>query len=200
VLWILRQFVAVAVLPFTVAVVIPIWLARRDGIRFGLGASLGGLVVQGCGVGLLAIGVVLFLASLGRFVSEGKGTLAPWDPPRRLVVRGPYRYVRNPMISGVVIVLFGEAALLLSRPHFLWALVFLGQRGLHPPARGAAAGRALRRRLQRVPAARSAIAPAVAALETVAPPAFVREGGSMASTSPAGILRAHAVVAGQARW
>lgn len=132
-LWILRQFVAVAVLPFTVAVVIPIWLARRDGIRFGLGASLGGLVVQGCGVGLLAIGVVLFLASLGRFVSEGKGTLAPWDPPRRLVVRGPYRYVRNPMISGVVIVLFGEAALLLSRPHFLWALVFLGLNAVYIP-------------------------------------------------------------------
>jgi protein-S-isoprenylcysteine O-methyltransferase Ste14 len=133
VLWILRQFVAVAVLPFTVAVVIPIWLARRDGIRSGLGASLGGLVVQGCGVGLLAIGVVLFLASLGRFVSEGKGTLAPWDPPRRLVVRGPYRYVRNPMISGVVIVLFGEAALLLSRPHFLWALVFLGLNAVYIP-------------------------------------------------------------------
>jgi len=133
VLWILRQFIAVAVLPFTVAVVIPIWLARRDGIRFGLGASLGGLVVQGCGVGLLAIGVVLFLASLGRFVSEGKGTLAPWDPPRRLVVRGPYRYVRNPMISGVVIVLFGEAALLLSRPHFLWALVFLGLNAVYIP-------------------------------------------------------------------
>jgi protein-S-isoprenylcysteine O-methyltransferase Ste14 len=133
VLWILRQFIAVAVLPFTVAVVIPIWLARRDGIRFGLGASLGGLVVQGCGVGLLAIGVVLFLASLGRFVSEGKGTLAPWDPPRRLVVRGPYRYVRNPMISGVVIVLFGEAALLLARPHFLWALVFLGLNAVYIP-------------------------------------------------------------------
>ena len=56
---------------------------------------------------------------------EGKGTLAPWDPPRRLVVRGPYAYVRNPMISGVVFVLFGEALLLLSRPHLEWALLFL---------------------------------------------------------------------------
>ena len=72
---------------------------------------------QAFGIGLLAVGVVLFVASLGRFVREGRGTLAPWDPPRRLVVRGPYRYVRNPMISGVVLALFGEAALLLSRPH-----------------------------------------------------------------------------------
>jgi protein-S-isoprenylcysteine O-methyltransferase Ste14 len=133
VLWILRQLVAVAVLPFTVAVVVPIWLARRDGIRFGLGASLGSLAVQACGVALLAIGVVLFLASLGRFAREGKGTLAPWDPPRRLVVRGPYRYVRNPMISGVVIVLFGEAAVLLSRPHLLWGLAFLGLNAVYIP-------------------------------------------------------------------
>jgi protein-S-isoprenylcysteine O-methyltransferase Ste14 len=49
-----------------------------------------------------------------------------WDPPRRLVVRGPYRYVRNPMISGVVFTLFSEALLLVSRPHLMWALIFLG--------------------------------------------------------------------------
>ena len=47
------------------------------------------------------------------------------DPPRELVVRGPYRYVRNPMISGVVFVLFGEALLLLARPHLEWAILFL---------------------------------------------------------------------------
>jgi protein-S-isoprenylcysteine O-methyltransferase Ste14 len=59
--------------------------------------------------------------------------LAPWDPPRRLVVRGPYRYVRNPMISGVVLVLFGEALVLLSRPHLWWALVFLGINAVYIP-------------------------------------------------------------------
>ena len=133
VVWIFRQLIAIVVLPFTVAVVIPIWLARRDGIRLGLGASLGDLVMQTCGAGLLAIGVVLFLASLGRFVREGRGTLAPWDPPRQLVVRGPYRYVRNPMISGVVIVLLGEAAVLQSRPHLLWAIGFLGFNAIYIP-------------------------------------------------------------------
>src|SRR6476661_4253561 len=76
---ILRQLVAIAVLPFTVAVVIPIWLARRDGVRLGLGSNLGDRVLQACGVGLLAIGMLLFLASLGRFMGEGRGTLAPWD-------------------------------------------------------------------------------------------------------------------------
>jgi len=40
-------------------------------------------------------------------------------------VRGPYRYVRNPMISGVVMFLLGEAAVLLSLPHAVWAAAFL---------------------------------------------------------------------------
>jgi protein-S-isoprenylcysteine O-methyltransferase Ste14 len=91
------------------------------------------MVVQACGIGLLAVGLVLFLASLRRFLDEGRGTLAPWDPPRGLVVQGPYRYVRNPMISGVVLTLFGEAAVLLSRPHLLWALVFLGINAVYIP-------------------------------------------------------------------
>ena len=68
---------------------------------------------------------MLFVASLRRFVREGEGTLAPWDPPQQLVVHGPYRYVRNPMISGVIFVLFGEALVLLSRPHAIWAAAFL---------------------------------------------------------------------------
>src|SRR5438034_1191665 len=75
---------------------------------------------------VLALGLLLFLSSLRRLAAEGRGTLAPWDPPRQLVVRGPYRFVRNPMISGVVFILVSEAMLLTSRPHALWALTFLG--------------------------------------------------------------------------
>ena len=114
------------------AVLIPLWLARRNGTVLGLGAGLA-VAIQALGVGLLAVGLVLFVASLRRFATEGEGTLAPWDPPRRLVVRGPYRYVRNPMISGVVLVLFGEAAVLLSRPHLSWALLFLGINAVYIP-------------------------------------------------------------------
>jgi protein-S-isoprenylcysteine O-methyltransferase Ste14 len=77
------------------------------------------------GVPLLVIGLTLFTASLRRFAKDGEGTLAPWDPPRKFVVTGPYRFVRNPMISGVVLILFAESALLRSRPHLWWALAFL---------------------------------------------------------------------------
>jgi protein-S-isoprenylcysteine O-methyltransferase Ste14 len=114
------------------AVLIPLWLARRSGTVPGLGAGPA-VLVQALGVGLLALGLVLFVASLRRFATEGEGTLAPWDPPSRLVVHGPYRYVRNPMISGVVLVLFGEAAVLLSRPHLSWALLFLGINAVYIP-------------------------------------------------------------------
>lgn len=58
------------------------------------------------------------------FATIGEGTLAPWDPPKRLVVRGVYRHVRNPMISGVLFVLLGEAILFGSMPVFVWFGVF----------------------------------------------------------------------------
>ena len=132
-LWVLRQVFAVAVLPFSVTVLIPLWLARRGGMTMAAGPGLAQMALQTAGLGLLSVGILLFVASLGRFITEGRGTLAPWDPPRLLVVRGPYRYVRNPMISGVVLVLFGEALLLLSQPHFVWALLFLGINAVYIP-------------------------------------------------------------------
>jgi protein-S-isoprenylcysteine O-methyltransferase Ste14 len=132
-LWILRHLVAVLVLPLTVAVVIPIWLARRSGVSLAAGSSPSAIGLQAVGLVLLAVGLLLFAASLRRFVAEGRGTLAPWDPPQRLVVRGPYRHVRNPMISGVVLVLFGEALLLRSSSHLLWAVTFFGINALYIP-------------------------------------------------------------------
>jgi protein-S-isoprenylcysteine O-methyltransferase Ste14 len=114
-------------------VVIPIWLSRRNGITLAVGSGVTQILTQVAGVGLLTVGVLLFVPSVHQFVTEGRGTLAPWDPPQRLVVRGPYRYVRNPMISGVALVLFGEALLLVSRPHLGWALAFLGINAVYLP-------------------------------------------------------------------
>jgi protein-S-isoprenylcysteine O-methyltransferase Ste14 len=121
----LRHLLAIAILPFTVAVLVPVWIAQRYGVEPGLGRSPVQILLQVAGIALLGVGLPLFLASLRRFATEGKGTLAPWDPPRALVVRGPYRLVRNPMITGVIFVLFGEALVLLSRSHGVWAASFL---------------------------------------------------------------------------
>ena len=73
------------------------------------------------GVALIAAGLMLIVWTVALFARIGRGTLAPWDPPTRLVVRGPYRHVRHPMISGVVLVLLGEAVLLGSTALLLWA-------------------------------------------------------------------------------
>jgi protein-S-isoprenylcysteine O-methyltransferase Ste14 len=124
-LTVIRHLLAIAALPFVVTIVIPTWIARRNGTVLALSTTATQVLLQLWGVALLAIGLTLFLASLRRFATEGKGTLAPWDPPRKLVVRGPYRYVRNPMISGVLFILFAEAALLRSVPQAQWALIFL---------------------------------------------------------------------------
>jgi len=129
----LRHLLSVAALPFMVTIVIPVWLARRNAVTVGVSGTVPLILLQILGVGVLGIGLVLFASSLRRFATEGEGTLAPWDPPRRLVVRGPYRYVRNPMISGVILILFGEALLILSRAHFMWALTFLAINAVYIP-------------------------------------------------------------------
>jgi protein-S-isoprenylcysteine O-methyltransferase Ste14 len=122
---IVRHLLSIAILPFTVTVVIPVWLARRNQVSFSIGTTTTELLVQLLGVASLCVGLVLFAASLQQFAVRGRGTLAPWDPPRHLVVQGPYRYVRNPMISGVVFLIFGEALALRSWPHAQWAVLFL---------------------------------------------------------------------------
>jgi len=86
-------------------------------VALTLGRSVGSVLLQVVGFALLSLGLLLFVASLRRFATDGKGTLAPWDPPNKFVVRGPYQFVRNPMISGVILLLFGEALVLLSRSH-----------------------------------------------------------------------------------
>jgi len=58
---------------------------------------------------LVVIGVIVLLRCVWDFFARGKGTLAPIDPPRHLVVGGLYRYTRNPMYNGVLATLLGEA-------------------------------------------------------------------------------------------
>jgi len=64
---------------------------------------------------LLLAGTALYLACLWLFGANGRGTPAPIDPPKRLVMRGPYRWVRNPMYLAVLLVVAGEAV-------FFWRL------------------------------------------------------------------------------
>lgn len=80
--------------------------------------ELAGPIVGGLG-GLLALWCIL------TFALVGKGTPAPFDPPRRLVVSGPYRYVRNPMYLGAALALAGAALYYRSAALFGYAVIFL---------------------------------------------------------------------------
>jgi protein-S-isoprenylcysteine O-methyltransferase Ste14 len=77
------------------------------------------------GAMLIAAGLAMLGWTAGLFARFGRGTLAPWDPTRKLVVRGPYAYVRNPMISGVLGILVGEAVLFGSLALAEWCGIFL---------------------------------------------------------------------------
>jgi protein-S-isoprenylcysteine O-methyltransferase Ste14 len=57
---------------------------------------------------IIGLGTVLLAACIFEFARTGRGTLSPLDPPRRLVVRGLYRYVRNPMYLSVTLIVLGE--------------------------------------------------------------------------------------------
>lgn len=117
---ILRQLFAIALLPFTVVVLVPYWIARTYAIAVTLPVSVRGWTTTIVGACAFVAGLALFIASLRRFATEGKGTPAPWDPPIKFVATGPYRYVRNPMISGVLLMLVAESVLLHSLPHAAW--------------------------------------------------------------------------------
>jgi len=93
------------------------------------------LALRALAAGAVAIcaGVGLFVATVRLFASVGRGTLAPWDPPERLVVRGPYRYLRHPMITGVALVLAGEALALGSVEIGVWLAAFIASNLIYLP-------------------------------------------------------------------
>lgn len=84
-------------------------------IGWGLPGATAALPVL-VGAGLVIPGLLLMRETITLFSRAGEGTLAPWDPTRKLVVRGPYLRVRNPMITGVSLVILGEGLALGSVP------------------------------------------------------------------------------------
>ena len=69
---------------------------------------------QWAGAGLFGFGVALFLACQGLFMVRGQGTPAPIDPPRKIIRRGPYKWVRNPMYLAVLAMVGAETLFLQS--------------------------------------------------------------------------------------
>jgi len=107
-----RALFAFLALPGTVAFAVPaIWLWSCSRTK----------IVHPMGLLLLLAGSAALLWCVRDFYFSGRGTLAPWSPPVRLVVVGLYRYTRNPMYISVTIILLGWAATFCSAGIFLYA-------------------------------------------------------------------------------
>lgn len=119
---------AFLIFPINVMGVIPtflVWCSRPGGVleRFPYSFSNVRSLVA---MLLIAVGAGLCWKTVSLFIEYGEGTSAPFDPPRKLVIRGPYIYMRNPMMVAVCLVLSGEALLFASVPLGLWFLFFFG--------------------------------------------------------------------------
>jgi protein-S-isoprenylcysteine O-methyltransferase Ste14 len=114
----LRSFV----LPLTATVLVP-WalLARGDPGSAWRSVSPAS---RGVGALLAAGGLGMLVWTVSLFARVGRGTLAPWDPTRHLIVAGPYARVRNPMITGVLCILVGEALVFGDSRLWSWAGLF----------------------------------------------------------------------------
>lgn len=77
------------------------------------------------GYGIAAVGAILAALCIATFVTRGRGTPAPFDPPREFVASGPYRWVRNPMYVGAAGVILGAGLVLSSPSLVLLAFAFL---------------------------------------------------------------------------
>jgi len=103
-------------LPITVLILIPLMIERNILIKH--------LITFFIGLILMIIGLSILIITISTFIRIGKGTLAPWNPTKKLITSGLYGYVRNPMITGVLITLFGETIAIMSINLLLWTLIF----------------------------------------------------------------------------
>ncbi|HLG56341.1 MAG TPA: alpha/beta fold hydrolase [Vicinamibacterales bacterium] len=109
-----RALLSFLALPGIVAFVVPVLVAWPR-VRAG---SFNAIALV-----LLIPGITLLIWCVRDFLVTGKGTLAPWDPPRRLVSAGPYRWSRNPMYVGVALILLGWSIAFGSWSLLLYALI-----------------------------------------------------------------------------
>lgn len=111
----LKNLLFTVLVPGTVAVYFPLLIARGHSVGSGFAVTIS-LVV-------LTLGAAIYAWCVWDFATFGRGTPAPIDAPKKLVVRGLYRYTRNPMYVGVLTVILGWATLFQAAYVLLYALM-----------------------------------------------------------------------------
>jgi protein-S-isoprenylcysteine O-methyltransferase Ste14 len=120
-----RLLKPVIILPGTVLIFMPsVILIATNNTRFSPELIDLSQLLFWLGFIFAVMGIFLAVWTVSLFTKFGQGTPAPWDPPQKLVIRGPYRFVRNPMITGVLFMLASEAILFQSWPILFWLMFF----------------------------------------------------------------------------
>ncbi|MFO7637215.1 MAG: isoprenylcysteine carboxylmethyltransferase family protein [Clostridia bacterium] len=122
----LAQVISILALPGMAMVVVPLVILFAENSESG-GTGLRNAFTHAAllmGSLLILGGSCLTVITIWMHIAQGKGTLAPWSPSRILLKNGPYRIMRNPMITGVVLVLYGQAMAFWSLGLVVWASVF----------------------------------------------------------------------------
>jgi protein-S-isoprenylcysteine O-methyltransferase Ste14 len=114
----LKNLLFTLVVPGTVGVYLPLLIARQRSAAAGPTLALAAL--------LIAVGGAVYAWCVWDFATFGRGTPAPIDAPKQLVVRGLYRHVRNPMYVGVLAVIFGWALLFRALGVLIYGLAAIG--------------------------------------------------------------------------
>jgi protein-S-isoprenylcysteine O-methyltransferase Ste14 len=116
---VLKSVLMMLLMPGSVVVLIPSLILHQQGITDFPEFSVASVVATMTGL----IGLTILLHCIKAFALYGKGTLAPIDPPKRLVVRGLYRYNRNPMYVGVLSILLSESLFFETASLLIYAAV-----------------------------------------------------------------------------
>jgi protein-S-isoprenylcysteine O-methyltransferase Ste14 len=100
-----KTAVATLVVPGIACLLIPYFILRATGDTLSLPTNL----VQLVAILIFILGLYLVVWVSVAFVRIGQGTPIPIEPPTRLVIVGPYRYLRNPMYTGALLMVLAEA-------------------------------------------------------------------------------------------
>ena len=115
-----RMTKAVLILPGTALIYVPLFVQWLTG-GWPFGGEPGGGPQLAVAATVGAPAFALAVRTMMLFAQEGRGTPAPWDPPLQFVVTGPYRYMRNPMLASVVVLILAEALATDSPALLIWA-------------------------------------------------------------------------------
>jgi protein-S-isoprenylcysteine O-methyltransferase Ste14 len=130
----LKHLASILALPVAVICFLPIALVSLfPYVPFWGTPYYATMFLLAAGIGFSGLGFFLLYSTISLFIKRGNGTIAPRDPPKKLIVIGIYAHVRNPMHIGVFLILTGESIAIGSIALTFWTLLFIVGNLLYVP-------------------------------------------------------------------